>query len=107
MIAKAGRKISFISIYFALKRGVKKLSKKRNVKLMEIFSQSLKELRKERKMSQEDLALEIDSARTYISEIECSHKQPSLSSIFRIAGALKINAFELVKIVEEKYKNEE
>ncbi len=54
------------------------------------FGKKLKELRKEKGLSQEDLALEIEVDRTYIGKIERAERNISLKMIGKIANALKI-----------------
>jgi len=55
-----------------------------------LFGQRLRSLRKERYMSQEDLALEAGLDRTYISGIEIGKRNVSLVNICRLAQALHL-----------------
>lgn len=67
-----------------------------------IFGQVLKNIRKEQKVSQEELAFRSNLDRTYISMLERGIHQPTLNSLLAIAGALNMKAAELVGLVEEQ-----
>lgn len=53
--------------------------------------------RAERNWSQERLALEAGLNRTYVSAVERSEQNISLDNIARIANALNVEAFNLLK----------
>jgi transcriptional regulator with XRE-family HTH domain len=65
------------------------------VNIQELFINNLKSYRKEKKISQLELALRCDSAQTYISEIEVGKKFPSPDMIEKIAKALNIESWSL------------
>lgn len=67
-----------------------------------IFGQVLKSIRKEQKVSQEELAFRSNLDRTYISMLERGIHQPTLNSLLAIAAALDMKAAELVGLVEEQ-----
>ena len=69
--------------------------------LAKAFGQVLRETRNDRGMSQESLALACGLDRTFISLLERGQRQPTLSSIFAIAGALEITPSMLLEGVEE------
>ena len=75
---------------------------------IKLFGLVVKELRKERKISQEYLADEASIDRTFLSQLETGRKQPSLLTILRLAQALRMEASELLQRVEAKLhmKNE-
>ena len=60
----------------------------------------IKFLRKERKWSQEDLALEADVNKNYISDLENGRRNPSLEILEKIAIAFNISLSELFKGIE-------
>ncbi len=66
----------------------------------EAFGMTLQDLRKARKLSQEQLGFESGYHRTYISQLERGHKSPSLRTIFQLATALKTLPSEMVLCVE-------
>ena len=66
----------------------------------EAFGLTLQELRKARKMSQEQLGFESGYHRTYISQLERGQKSPSLKTIYQLAAALKTLPSEIVLRVE-------
>lgn len=86
------------------------MSTKRGIALNSeaIFGQVLKSIRKEQKVSQEELAFRSNLDRTYISMLERGIHQPTLNSLLAIAAALDMKAAELVGLVEdemERYQN--
>lgn len=58
--------------------------------VLNAFAQVLKELRKEQKLTQEDLASLIQSDRSFISQMERGLKQPSLYTLYKLSKALKV-----------------
>lgn len=69
------------------------------------FGQTIRQLRKERGFSQEKLAFESNLDRSFISQLECGIKQPSLITIFQLAKALKISPSIIIKNVETLYNS--
>jgi transcriptional regulator with XRE-family HTH domain len=65
------------------------------------FGRVLRELRRERGLSQEALALEADLQRNYISLIERGINQPTITTLFKLAEALQMKPREMVGLVEE------
>lgn len=62
------------------------------------FGTVMRRLRIERGLSQEELALRLDmSSHAHISRLENGKKQPTLDMVFRLADALGIEAWEIVK----------
>ena len=55
------------------------------------FAQVLRRLRKDKGLSQEELAHQSDLDRTYISLLERGLRQPSLSSILRLSKPLGVS----------------
>jgi transcriptional regulator with XRE-family HTH domain len=60
------------------------------------FGTRVRELRTERKLSQEDLAEVADLHRNYISQIECGRRNVSLLNILKIARALGVRPAKLI-----------
>ena len=61
------------------------------------IGKTIKLLRKEMGLSQEELALNSGLDRSYLGAIERGENNPTIINIIKIAGALKINASELLK----------
>lgn len=61
------------------------------------FGETLREIRKGKNLSQEDVANKSKLHRTYISDIERGARNVSLVNIEKIAKALKISLSDLVK----------
>lgn len=66
------------------------------------FGEVIRELRQSSKISQEQLAERSKLDRSFISLIECGHKQPSLVTIFQISKAFNLSASKILSLVEEK-----
>jgi transcriptional regulator with XRE-family HTH domain len=70
--------------------------------VISVFGKVLRELREGENLSQEKLAEYCDLDRTYISMLERGLRQPTITTIFKIADALNISPSELVKKVEKE-----
>ena len=77
------------------------MSKQKNQSAI-IFGKTIKNLRLERELTQNNLADMINSERSHISDIERGIKSPSLAMIFRLAKALQIASGELVQLVDDE-----
>jgi len=70
------------------------------MKAQEQLGMRIKYLRQKRKWSQEDLALNSNINRNYISDLENGRRNPSLEILERITVALGITLEELFKGIE-------
>ena len=70
--------------------------------IIKTFGQVLRDIREEKKLSQEKLAELADLDRTYISLLERGLRQPTISTIFQISKALEISPSTLIAIVQER-----
>lgn len=59
------------------------------------FGDKVRKIRKERKLSQEQLAFKADLHRTYIGMIERAEKNITLINILKIANALEVKVEQL------------
>jgi transcriptional regulator with XRE-family HTH domain len=66
------------------------------------FAEVLRELRKQRGLSQEALADATDLSRPYISQLERSMKSPSLRTLARLAAALSVSVSDMLILVERE-----
>ena len=64
------------------------------------FAKVLKEIRKEKNVSQEKLAELCDLHRTFISLLERGQRIPTISTLFKLSKALEIKPSEFVKRIE-------
>jgi len=71
------------------------MGKKRDAQIQQHFGDRVRELRKQKKLSQEALALACDLDRTYIGGVERGERNISLLNIQKIADALGVSAREL------------
>lgn len=61
------------------------------------FGQTLRQLRDDSGMSQEELAFKTDLHRTYISQLERDLKSPSLRTVTAIAAAFGLTLLQVVQ----------
>ncbi|MGH8323872.1 MAG: helix-turn-helix domain-containing protein [Steroidobacteraceae bacterium] len=66
-----------------------------------VFGQVLREQRISRELSQEDLALAADVDRTFVSQMERGIRQPTITTLIKLAGALGIQPSTLVVRMEK------
>jgi transcriptional regulator with XRE-family HTH domain len=64
------------------------------------FARTLRELRRERRLTQEELAFESGYHPKYISLLERAYYSPSLTTILELAEVLQVSGAELVTRVE-------
>lgn len=72
--------------------------------IVEIFGKVLREIREENHISQEKLAEYCELDRTYISLLERGLRQPTITTIFKLAKALNISPSALIEKVENQLK---
>lgn len=66
------------------------------------FGRVLRRKRQEASFTQEQLALEADVQRNYVSLIERGVNQPTIAVLFKLANALKCSPSTLILLVEEE-----
>lgn len=64
-----------------------------------MIAKNIRRLRAERGLSQESLALDSGINRSYLSGVECADRNVSIDNIARIAKALKIEPWVLLRDV--------
>lgn len=64
--------------------------------ILVIFGERVRELRKQKKLSQEELSFKASLHRTYIGMIERAEKNITLINIEKIANALSVDIKELL-----------
>jgi transcriptional regulator with XRE-family HTH domain len=64
------------------------------------FGKVIRELRLNAGLTQEQLGLEADLRRTFVSLLELGEQQPSLTTLFKIAPALGVTPSEIVRRTE-------
>ncbi|MEP6668038.1 MAG: helix-turn-helix transcriptional regulator [Chthoniobacter sp.] len=70
--------------------------------LRKAIANTLKFLRSERGLSQEQLGLEAKLHRTFISQIERGLKRPTVESLYAICRVLKITPSEFLALVDAR-----
>jgi transcriptional regulator with XRE-family HTH domain len=71
------------------------MGKRPEAQIQKEFGERVRELRKQKGLSQEALALACDLDRTYIGGVERGERNISLINIYKIAEALGVNAKDL------------
>ena len=66
-----------------------------------VFGQVLREQRISRDLSQEQLALAADVDRTFVSQMERGIRQPTITTLIKLAGALGIQPSTLIVRMEK------
>lgn len=74
-------------------------------KIAVTFGVVLRRLRTEAELTQEQLGLEADLRRSYISSLELGEKAPSLETVLKIATGLRIDAVKIVELVCEEIQH--
>lgn len=65
--------------------------------LVQVFGRNVRAARKEKGWTQEQLAFEADIKRAYLSEIEGGKRNPTLDVVEKIAVALGVPVWHLVR----------
>ena len=65
--------------------------------LVQLLGTNVRKWRKLRGMSQEELALDADMKRSYVSDLERGTRNPSVRALGRLAAALKVGPDELLR----------
>jgi transcriptional regulator with XRE-family HTH domain len=66
--------------------------------LPKVMGRNVRTLRKAKGMSQEELALESDMKRSYVSDLERGTRNPSVKALGRLASALGVEPEVLVRL---------
>ena len=67
------------------------------------FGKALKKIRLKKKLTQEELSLEAQLARVYISELEYGKKIPSIETVFKLSKGLNIKCSKLMDLTEQEF----
>lgn len=72
--------------------------------LQTIFGDVIRTIRKEKKISQERLAVDSDLQRSFISRLERGKTQPTLITIFELSKALNVDPADIIIQVQRRWK---
>lgn len=64
--------------------------------ILEKFGQKMQKVRKDKGVTQEELAARLSMHRTYIGLIERGERNPTIRTLYKIAKALKVPASDLL-----------
>ena len=65
--------------------------------LVQLLGENVRTLRKEKGLSQEELAFQAGMKRSYLSDLERGTRNPSVRALGRLAEALQVHPTELIK----------
>ena len=68
------------------------------------LSYVIKQIRKEKQLTQEDLSCDVGLARGYLSDVECGARNFSMKNLVKIANGLDVRPSELIRLAEEYMK---
>jgi transcriptional regulator with XRE-family HTH domain len=71
-----------------------------NEEILRVFGKRIRQLRQERKLSQEDLGFDVGLDRTYVSDIERGTRNIGLKNVYALAKTLGITLSQLFEGVE-------
>ncbi len=67
----------------------------------------IRELRTEKSLSQESLAEKSELDRVFISYLENGHRQPTISTIFKLSSGLGVKPEEIVKKIRKLHETQD
>ena len=70
--------------------------------LQQRFGEVIRELRRERGLSQEELSFAAGRHRTYVSLVERGRNAPSINTLWLLAEALRVQPSEIIRRVEQR-----
>ncbi|WP_081950279.1 helix-turn-helix domain-containing protein [Chromobacterium haemolyticum] len=70
----------------------------------QIFGKVLRQLRREIRLSQEELGFESEISRTYISLLELGQRSPTLDSLIKISAGLRMDPSDFLILIAEKIR---
>lgn len=65
--------------------------------LVQLLGENVRKARKAKGLSQEDLALEAEMKRSYVSDLERGTRNPSVRAVGRLASALNVEPADLLR----------
>jgi len=71
--------------------------------IKELFSQQLREARKSAGLTQQELADRCEMSLRYLQNLEKGEKQPTITTLFKLAAGLKTTPQQLIKSIWEQW----
>lgn len=69
-----------------------------------VFGETLRKYRTKSNRSQQDVATRCDMSFRYYQELEAGTKQPTITTLFKLADSLEVNPAELIEPVYQEWK---
>jgi transcriptional regulator with XRE-family HTH domain len=66
------------------------------------FGRVVRRLRQKKGLTQEELGLDADLRRTFVSILELGQQQPTLTTILKLARVLEVRPAKLIELVERE-----
>ncbi len=70
-----------------------------------VFGETLRKYRTKSNRSQQDVATRCDMSFRYYQELEAGTKQPTITTLFKLADSLEVNPAELIEPVYQEWKS--
>ncbi|WP_085276218.1 helix-turn-helix domain-containing protein [Pseudogulbenkiania subflava] len=70
----------------------------------QIFGKALRQLRREMRLTQEELGFESEISRTHISLLELGQRSPTFDSLLKISTGLKMELSDFLILLAEKIR---
>jgi transcriptional regulator with XRE-family HTH domain len=67
------------------------MNKNRDIDFIQQFGKNLRKIRKDKNMSQENLAIDADTSRSQVARIERGEINPTITTVQKFAEALQID----------------
>lgn len=77
---------------------------RRDARSSAIFGEVLRTFRTQKGLTQEELAIECEMDRAYVSELERGLKEPCLSTILKLAAELEVPVADIMSQVESQVR---
>ena len=70
-----------------------------------VFGETLRKYRTKSNRSQQDVATRCDMSFRYYQELEAGTKQPTITTLFKLADSLEVNPAELIEPVYQEWRS--
>ncbi len=70
-----------------------------------VFGETLRKYRTKSNRSQQDVATRCDMSFRYYQELEAGTKQPTITTLFKLADSLEVSPAELIEPVYQEWRS--
>ncbi len=72
----------------------------------QVFGETLRQFRTKDNRTQQDIAMSCDMSLRFYQDLEAGTKQPTMTTLFRLAGSLDVAPAKLVEPAYEQWQKE-